>query len=172
MPHLSEAQLASLAFEESGDAHVAACIHCRRRLDELREGLELARADEIPEPDAVTLARLHRGVMQQVEVRERRRQWLLWPGLAAAAILAIGTVVSSPRAPAPTGFAAAPVWSALPPIEQDVGFAILEVLAPSQEQLEQLGGCEDLASGLIGLNESERLALVGELRSELSRRES
>ena len=171
MPHLNEEQLATLAFDETGGTHVDSCVHCRRRLEELREGLALARADEIPEPDSMTLARLHRSIMEQIEVRQRRRQWLLWPGLAAAASLAIVTAISSTRAPAPTGFAA-PVWSALPPIELDVGFAILEELAPDQEQLEPLGGCEDLASCLVGLNESERLALVGELQAELSGRES
>ena len=172
MPHLSEEQLANLAFEGSSDAHVAGCIHCRRRLDELREGLELACADEIPEPDAVTLARLHRGIMEQVEVQGRRRRWLMWPGLAAAAILAVATAISVTRAPVPMSLAEAPVWSALPPLEQDVGFRILEGVAPDQELLEARGGCLDLASCLMGLNESERLALVGELRGELSRRES
>ena len=172
MPHLNEQQLASFAFEGTGDAHVAGCIHCQRRLDELREGLELARADEVPEPDAVTLARLHRGVMEQVEVLEHRRRWLMWPGLAAAALLAIATAISVTRAPEPMNLAGAPVWSALPPLEQDVGFTILEGVAPDQELLEARGGCLDLASCLMGLNESERLALVGELRDELSGRES
>ncbi len=171
MPHLSEEQLATLAVEDSGDAHLDSCLHCRRRLDEPLEGLALARADEVPEPDRVTLARLHRGVMEQIEAREHRRQWLMWPALAAAASLAIATAISATRLPAPVDDVA-PVWSALPPIELDVGFAILEGLAPDQEQLEPFGGCDDLANCLIGLNESERLALVGELRSELSRRES
>jgi hypothetical protein len=109
--------------------------------------------------------------MEQVELREQRRRLLLWPGLAAAAMLAIATAISATRVPAPTGLLGVAVWSALPPIEHDVGFAILEGLAPGLEELEELGGCRDLASCLVGLNESERLAFVGELRGELSRRE-
>ena len=65
--------------------------------------LALARADEVPEPDRVTLARLHRGVMERIDAQERRKQWVMWPALAAAASLAIATAISVARIPAPAG---------------------------------------------------------------------
>jgi Putative zinc-finger len=104
-------------------AHVSACARCRREqagLDELLElvALDPLRGAEPPLPASALAARV-RARLSELEPAPSRRAgpaWLLWPGLAAAALLV--AVLALPRgrstAPVPTASHVEPTLAAVP----------------------------------------------------------
>jgi anti-sigma factor RsiW len=98
------------AVRSEVERHVASCLECRRLVDDLRELRRQARALAPMEPPARAWTRIDRAVRT-----DHRTLRSMWPWLAVAATVVIGTAVgvryvTSVR-PAPTSVATAPAAS-------------------------------------------------------------
>jgi hypothetical protein len=154
-------------------AHVETCTECRSRVDEVRQGLQLAREAEVPEPSPLYWEAFRRQVGRRIsDERPAARAWRLVPALAALAAVVAFAVVTSHHAavrddePAPT----LPAWSALPPSDQDAGLDVLQALSPSAEDLGVVESCRGVESCVVDLNDDESRALVEVLRGEMEGR--
>jgi hypothetical protein len=171
--HLSEQTMTDV-LEGGGSpvewAHVASCPACRSRLDEARAGRALASKAEVPEPPGLYWEALRRSVSRRIAEEPARRvrwDWVVPLVAAVAAILVIGLSVGV-RSPAlaPTPL---PAWSALPPLEEDPGLAVVNGLADGElgEWTEWNEG-RGLGAFVAGLSDEESEALVAALSDERS----
>lgn len=166
--HVGDEAVLDLALGEGAAAardHVAACEACARRLAEAREGLELARRGEVPEPSPLYWEALRRGVSQRI-AEDGARAWrfrLLVPLAAAAALAAV--LLAPPAArregPASTPLAA---WQPLPAVEEDEGLQVLEGVALASGDLADWDEARGLGPVLAGLSDEESRALAETLR--------
>jgi hypothetical protein len=165
--HLDEAALIDL-LDGPGSAeagrHLAGCAACAGRLEEMRGILGLAQEAEVPEPSPLYWQAFRTQVERRIA--EPRRGWGFgWPSLAAAAAVLAGVVVLLPRAPvvAPAGPLAPglPAWSALPPVEDDGAWELLQVAASTAPVEVDCGGEADCAAAL---SDEEASVLLRELQ--------
>lgn len=162
MSHLSPEQLVDVAdgtCAESSVPHLAACVVCRRQIDELRATISAARAADVPEPSPLFWEHFSarvRGAIDADRARPRRASWrriaLVPAALAAAAAIAFLSTwrtTDLPRVgpPSPAGVA---VRGAL----GTPSVAGVELLLEPDASLTLV---EDLASGL----DSDGLADAG-----------
>jgi hypothetical protein len=146
-------------------AHVASCAKCRSQLEDARIALELATKAEVPDPPGLYWEALRRNVSRRIaEEPARRSRWGRWTPLAvvsaAAVVLAVFVVG---RAPAPSeAVRALPAWSALPPVEEDDGLAVVSGLA--EDELADWDEGQGLGAFVAGLSDEESEALVAALR--------
>lgn len=166
--HVEDEALVDLALGEgaaSAREHVAACSSCARRVAEAREGLELARRGDVPEPSPLYWESLRRGVRLRIAEEGARtsRLRLLLPLAAAAALAAVLLVPPAARREGP---ASPPLtaWSALPAAEEDEGLQVLEGVALASSDLAEWDEARGLASVLAGLTEEESRAVAETLR--------
>jgi hypothetical protein len=154
-------------------AHVAACPECRSRLDEARRGRDLAGRADVPEPPGMYWEALRRNVGRRISEEaagsQRGRWGWLAPLAASAAVLGIVMVfvVGHGEAPAPQPSPVA-AWSALPPVEEDEGLAVLTGLATTDPEVGWTSWEEGRGLGafVAGLSDEESEALVAALRVE------
>jgi hypothetical protein len=164
--HLSDDALVEAlegAVSDAARRHVSGCAACRSRIDAALEGLAMARGADVPEPSPLYWEAFRRQVGRRIAADPRSpSRWPLAAGLAAAAALvaaiAIG-VWKAPFAPARPP-AVLPAWSALPPAEEDVGFAILEGLETTSDDW-AVATCAGIAECVAGLSDEESLAVAG-----------
>jgi hypothetical protein len=152
-------------------AHVASCRECRSRIEEARRGLDLAARTEVPEPPGMYWEALRRNVGRRISEESARPAWRGWlaPLVATAAALAIVVVVIANRPEAPAvSTQAVPAWSALPPVEEDAGLAVLTGLAAAEDgtELTDWEEGQGLGAFVASLSEEESEALVAALRVE------
>ena len=160
--HLDDEQLIDAL--EGGSAHAASCASCALRLGAIREGVELARSADVPEPPPFFWASFRRDVGRRIEGEGRpARHWpVIFAGLAAAAALTavlVRPVTTVAPVPAPL-----PSWSALP--EEDPASDVIAGLEPDAELMTE-AGCGDPAACVAGLTDAESAELVAQLREEL-----
>jgi hypothetical protein len=154
-------------------AHVAACRECRSRLEEARLGLGLAVRADVPEPPGMYWEALRRNVGRRISeeaVGKPRARWgWLAPLAAGVAVLAVVVVfVAGGREPVSTPAQPVPAWSALPPVEEDEGLAVLAGLTTADSEVGWTGWEEGQGLGafVAGLSDEESEALVAALRVE------
>jgi len=168
--HVADENVVELALG-AGSAgereHIAACADCRRRVDEAREALELARRAEVPEPSPLYWPALRRGVSRRIaeDTHQRRRFAMLLP-LAAAAAAVVAVLLSGGlpgrKAPAGPGLAA---WAALPAEDEDAGLQVLEGLALADGAFTDWEA-QGLGAYVAGLSEDESKLVADGLRGE------
>jgi hypothetical protein len=167
--HLSDEELLD-ALEGEGPsaarAHAAGCTLCSSRLDEARDGLGLTRQAEVPEPAPLYWDAFRRQVGRRVadEGRNRWRAWFL-PALAAAGLALVVWGPRPPHVPAPQPLL--PAWSALPAESEDEGLAVVQVFAPTIDDLRPLAGCGRGSVCLPELSDEESRALLKALEGEM-----
>lgn len=167
--HVSEEGL--LALVEGGGtpvdrAHAADCPSCAARRDEARGAFDLARGAMVPEPPPLYWEAFRRNLGRRLdeEPRAPRWRWGFFVPLAAAAALAVAFLVPWSPAPVAPPAPVLPVWSALPPADQDEDFVVLEGLSASNGDLAALDEGRGLESFVAGLTDEESKALAASLR--------
>jgi hypothetical protein len=143
--------------------HVLECASCHEKLAEASEGLDLARAADVPEPSPVFWESFRRQVGHRVGEGTRWRMVAWAPALAAAAALALGIGVLKPGPDAVQPVSTLPAWSAS--LTADDPFAQLET---TDSDALAAAACRRLADCLTGLSEEETSALAEVLSDELS----
>ena len=168
--HLSDQTMTDV-LESGGSpiewAHVASCAACRSRLEEARAGRELASKAEVPEPPGLYWEALRRNVSRRIaEEPPRRSRWAwLAPLAAVTAVVVVIAVSLVGRPPAPSESALLlPAWSALPPVEDDDGLAMVGGLADGE--LANWDEGRGLGAFVAGLSDEESEALVAALHVE------
>ncbi len=172
--HLAEHSLATLLEDEASAAertHLQACAHCRDRLESARDGLDLARLAEVPEPPGLFWEAFPMQVERRLGTVERAvGPWrFAWLAAASAALAAFVAVTSTPGGEPSVSPDQLPVWSALPDQETDAGWAAVTGLAMEDAELDLLGEC-GLARRLLELSEEDSVGLADALREELEGR--
>jgi len=169
--HLSEGELVDLALGATGKdrEHAAGCASCSFRLEELQQGLALARKADVPEPSPLYWDALRRNVSRRIaeEPRPLANWGRLLPLVAAAAAL-LAIALSGGHALRQLRHVSAPVlpsWSALPPEEDDPGLVVLEGLARTEGELTAWEEGRGLGAFLADLSEADELALADGLRT-------
>lgn len=168
--HLSDQTMAGV-LEGGGSpvewAHVASCAECRSRLEDARAALELASQAEVPEPPGIYWEALRRNVSRRIAeepVGRSWRGWLLPLAMATAAVVVLAvSLVGRPPVPSEPG-PLLPAWSALPPVEEDDGLAVVRGLA--EGELPEWDEGRGLGAFVADLSEEESEALVAALRVE------
>ena len=170
-PHLSDESVLDLAEgrgSERDRAHAAVCAACGGRLSQTAEMLVVARSAEVPEPPASYWVVLERSVNRRIDEGPRRGAawgWLVPVAAVAAGVAIALTPVRGRVAPAATPSMAVPSWSALPPIDEDAGMAVLEAAAREGESgIAALDDARGLGSFVAGLSDDEAQALADTLR--------
>jgi hypothetical protein len=166
--HVTDETLVDLALgagAAEAREHAAGCAACARRVEELREALELASGAEVPEPAAFYWQALRQGVSQRIanERHLARRFAVFVPLTAAAAVAAVllaGHAVPRRQPAAP----ALQAWSALPAEENDSALQVLEGLAIADGGISDWEPQSGLAAYVAGLTEDESRALAAALR--------
>jgi len=170
--HPSEVDLVDL-LEEGAEpglvGHVSECLECGERLGGLRQGLELARELEVPEPPPLFYQALRRNVRRETSRPSAPRGfagfWAYWAA-AAAALAMVALLVPGQGPGSMTGEAAG--WSSLPPTSDDVGLQVLSAL-DLDDDLSAVVEC-GWPSCLAELTPEERQAVAEDLREELEGR--
>lgn len=172
--HLSDESLLDLAEgrgSEADRAHAAVCATCSGHVSQTAETLAVARSADVPEPPPFYWPALGRAVSRGLGRQPRRLpawSWLLPLAAATAGIviaLAPGRTAVSP-VPAPATAATLPAWSALPPVEEDVGAAMLEAVAVDGESgIAALDEGRSPDAFVAGLSEEEAQSLADRLRA-------
>lgn len=167
--HVSEEGL--LALVEGGGTgadrdHAAACQSCAARRDEARDGLDLATGAEVPEPPPLYWEAFRRNLGRRLDEEPRATRWRWGFLVPLAATLALAVAFFVPRAPTPTASPAPvlPVWSALPPADQDEDLVVLEGLSASENDLAAFDEGRGLEYFVAGLTDEESKALAASLR--------
>lgn len=145
--------------------HVEACAACAARVEEARGGRALAREAEVPEPSPLYWEALRRNVGRRIEKDSAGRswRWALLPMVATAAAVLLALPVMRPSfSPAPAPLL--PAWSALPPVDQDAGLAVLEGLDIADAEL-SADGERDVVESLADLSDEEAWAFQAALGS-------
>ena len=146
-------------------AHIASCAACRSRLEEARAAVQLVSTAEVPEPPGLYWEALRRNVSRRVaEEPERRSRWSwLVPLAAATAALVVIAVSVVERHPAPSASGPLlPAWSALPPVADDEGLAV--VSGYTDAELTEWEEGRGLGAFVASLSDEESEALVEALR--------
>jgi hypothetical protein len=155
--------------------HVADCAECAVLLREAAGGLDLAAAADVPEPPPLYWEVFRRQVGSRIgEEAPARRPYRFLPALAVAAGLLIAFGVFRAQAPraAPQPVPTLPAWSALPPAEEDEGFAVLQAYAAGGDTLESALPSQDVNGVLADLSEDESQELADTLHRELTAAEA
>ena len=167
--HLSAQTMVDM-FEGGGSpahwAHVASCTACSCRLEEARAGRELASKAEAPEPPGLYWEALRRNVSRRIAEEPPRRSWWSWLiplAAASAAVLIIALFLGGARGPSEVD-ALLPGWSALPPVEEDDGLAVMWGL--DDADLTDWDEGRGLSAFVASLSDEESEALVVALRVE------
>ena len=167
MTHLDDEQVVDALDAGPASAHALACPACARRVQELRDALQVAGHADIPEPPPFFWASFRRQVGRRIEEETSRatrpRAWAAVAALASAAALAV--VLHVPELPPPAAAATLPSWSALP--DDDPASDVLGILEPDAEIMRE-AGCGAVADCVAGLTDAESSALVALLRDELA----
>jgi len=147
--------------------HARSCEACRARLEEAGQGLDLARASEMPEPPSLYWEAFRRQVGRRLATEGRASWWWpLGPALAAAAALLVLTTGPTPPGPETVPVSRLlSVWSPLP--EDDPGLSVLSAMASNGVELVGVRARRGLAEELFELSEEESSALAEALRQEL-----
>jgi hypothetical protein len=153
--------------------HVASCARCRDRVAEAAEAWAVAEGSGVPEPSPLYWESFRRQVGQRIEgerVQGWRRAWL-WPlaGAAAGLLVAFGVLRSPHAVPAPSPAARVlPAWSALPPAEEDEGFAVLQAMASRGADFASSYERGGIVEMLSDLSEEESQALAEKLKTHVA----
>ena len=162
--------------EEGGDAeqraHVSACASCRGTLTEVREGWELAREADVPEPSPHYWESFRRGVgrriaQQAVPALRGGARGFHW-ALAATVLISLAlSLVALRERSASRPAVALPVWAALMPSEEDPGLSVLEGLDDADLSH---ASCRDVSSCLADASDEDGERVAQELQRELKGR--
>jgi predicted anti-sigma-YlaC factor YlaD len=163
--------------ETGGDAeqraHVAACDACRATLAEVREGWELAREAEVPEPSPLYWESFRRGVGRRIAQEAPRLRsgprHVRW-ALAATVLISLSLSVVALREQMATREATLttlPVWAPLGPSDEDPGLSVLEGLDVAD--LSQ-ASCGDVSLCLADASDEDGERVAQELQKELKGR--
>jgi hypothetical protein len=95
--HLSDETLLEMAEADTSHPHIAECERCRRRFEEVRDALVLARADQVPEPSPLFWdrfsARVHGEIENGTDVRPLPAfGWFPWKRVAVITALVVVVV--------------------------------------------------------------------------------
>jgi hypothetical protein len=95
--HLSGDALVELAQAGESHPHVAECDRCRRAFEDVRDALNLVRAEQVPEPSPLfwdhLSARVHEAVQHEAPLRPRRAVWFTTPRWRSAVAVALTVLV-------------------------------------------------------------------------------
>lgn len=159
------------ALEGAADAdsrrHLEGCTMCSARLQEAREGWELAGRADVPEPSPLYWDAFRHQVGRRIAEAERPRRWFAtwWPALAAATAGAVAAVTFlSPAGPASPRLSPAPV-ARVPSWTVPVEVASAERWGAEDEPM--AGDCGDISECLLGMSDEEAEALAELLGEEL-----
>jgi hypothetical protein len=160
--------------EAAARAHLLVCAECRRRVQEAKAGLELARGTkDVPEPSPLYWEAFRRQLRRRIAEEPAESRWSTWrrrglsslvPVTAVALLLAL---VPSWRKGTPDPERPLPAWEALPPTAEDPSLDVLRGLAYEGNDLEAASGCRDVVECVGGLSEEESRGLVDALRGGL-----
>jgi hypothetical protein len=177
--HLSDDALWDAAEGElAGDArrHLEACVSCRTRVEEAREGIALARSvEDVPEPSPVYWDTFRRQVGQRV-AEETPPSWgrsffarrTLLPAAATAALLIAVALWHGREAPETrVTETTLPAWQALPPSAQDSDLDVLRGVVLAGNDLEDAAPCRDVVDCVASLSDEDSQILADALRDEL-----
>ena len=169
--HLSEQSLLDLAESGGGSAeraHVAACVTCSSRVEDLRATLAAASRADVPEPSPLYWEAMRRNVGRRI-AEEPTRSWSAWlaPAVATAAVavVAVALTIGRPVVPRPVVEPPLPSWSALPPAEDDPSLAVIEGLAMADGSLGAMEEGRGVGAFLAGLSDEDYQALEESLRN-------
>jgi hypothetical protein len=134
------------------------------------EAWALAEGTDIPEPSPFYWAAFRRQVDQRIQGQRRgRRAVLFLLPLAAAAGLAWAVATSRTTSPRPVASPPVatllPAWSALPPVEEDPGFEVLQAVASGGSDVASSYERSGIYEFLSELSEEESRALAERLAS-------
>jgi len=168
--HLSDQTMTDV-LEKGGSpvewAHVASCPACRSRLEDARAALQLASKGDVPEPPGLYWEALRRNVSRRIAEEPSHRtgwRWLVPLAAATAAVVVIAVFLGG-NPPVPSGSSPLlPVWSALPPVEDDEGLAVVSGFTDGE--LTEWDEGRGLGAFVAGLSDEESEALVAALRVE------
>ena len=166
--HLSDQTMTDV-LEKGGSptewAHVASCPACRSRLEDARAALQLASEGEVPEPPGLYWEALRRNVSRRIaeEPSHRARWGWLVPLAAATAAIVVIAVSLGGNPPVPSA-PLLPPWSALPPVEDDEGLAVVSGF--TNGELTEWDEGRGLGAFVASLSDEESEALVAALRVE------
>lgn len=163
--------------EEGGDAeqraHVSACASCQQTLAEVRDGWELAREADVPEPSPVYWEAFRRGVGRRIAQQaapglrtgSRGFRW----ALAATVLISLGLSLVALREPAASrrSVAVLPVWAPLMPSDDDPGLPVLAGLDVADLAH---ASCRDVSLCLADASDEDGERVAQELRRELKGR--
>ena len=168
--HLSEEEVVDAAegrSTEDAGAHVAACGDCRDQVRSFTELVESAAVAEVPEPSPQYWQAMRGSVRRRIDHERSLRRALVWPALAAAAVVAFVLVRPVPVAHAPAPQPVLPSWSALPPVETDSATSVIEGLgAAGGDALADLA-CRTWQECAAALDDDEASDFRTELQAEL-----
>jgi hypothetical protein len=173
--HIQDEEWITLV-EDGGDpeqrAHVVSCVACQATLSEVREGWDLAREAEVPEPSPLYWESFRRGVGRRIaqppafRTASRSLRW----ALAASVLISLSLSLIALREQAVTrnpGAATLPVWAPLMPSEEDPGVPVLEGLDVADLSH---AACSDVSLCLADASEEDGERVAVELRKELKGR--
>lgn len=175
--HLSKEEIVD-AVEGRGSAsareHASSCPECRTQVDEISALLGSVAEAAVPEPPPLYWEALRLNVRQRIEtesVRSKRTALVLWPSVAAAAVLALALLrpgLHSPGAGAKAPTAPTlPSWSSLPVAEEDVGLLVLEGFKEEAGEHAADLACRSWVECIVGLSDDEASQFNEDLRAEL-----
>lgn len=172
--HLSEETLMDVVdatADPRAREHAQACPSCRTRVSEAAEAWTMAQGTDVPEPSPLYWAAFRRQVDQRIHRETPRRRFVrfLLPLAAAAGLV---WAVAGPRTISPSPVASPPVatvlpaWSALPPVDEDPGFEVLQAMASGGSDLALAYDRGGIHEFLWDLSEEESRALAERLQSD------
>ena len=172
--HLTDDMLVE-ALDGFGSAearrHLGECPECAARLGEVRLGLEMAQAAEVPEPPPLYWEVFRRQVGRRIsEEAPARRAVAFWlfPALATLAVLIAVGILRGPNASPSAAAVPLPAWSALPPADEDEGLEVLQAMAAEGDPLDAALPPQTVAGALSQLSDEESEVLADALRHEMT----
>jgi hypothetical protein len=170
--HLSDEMAVDLALgalPDASQAHLANCVDCGRKIEEMRETLDAVRADRMDEPSAEYFVAFRRHLGRRIaESAEGRWRPLLWlPALAVAGAMALvlALAVGPGEGPRPSA-SLLPAWT---PASADEGLAFTAVrgLEPTPEDVAVATGQLGIANEVAGLSDDESADLAQAVKTEI-----
>jgi hypothetical protein len=174
--HIRETEWVDV-LSEGGDMrqrqHLEDCVTCRQSLDDIREGLTLARMANVPEPSPLYWDIFRRRVGERIAGEHGAPsravlslRWVLTGALAVGLLLSAVTLRrgSDPTVQPSHLATVLPAWAPLPPAEADEGLSVLAALDSADLEA---ATCRDMALCLADASDTENAQLAKALEEEM-----